>query len=388
MALSIRAAAHELLVTAAFHPCRASSSCCRSVAKRGRWENGKAKEVKGHDGGSGSRRRCRLNPPRVGVRACARAGIRTSANNTGGQSTGGRREGRRRPERACAACVLPLPGSPFGPDCSVLLCSALAAAGAPNASAKRTCCQPPRARRYSTGRLRLRTRVYGAYLCCRRLPPPPPRRFRARCTRWAPKYPQSLPACCLLTGRGTSPPLSSLCGPSAGQNTYNWLCDNRVTIQRYPEEQYGVYGDGVHAKEPWASDGEGPWFISEILKELPLLIAVFTRLVFQVGLLDGVAHGALVRARTAALTLPLGRACLQINYNYWSHVWLFVAGWQVAYAALLCCEEQVRATGCAFRVHCTNCTKCTNCINCTTCTTSTTCTTTESPPPQKKKLKP
>eukprot|EP00802_Teleaulax_amphioxeia_P018555 Tamp_18750.p1 GENE.Tamp_18750~~Tamp_18750.p1 ORF type:complete len:305 (+),score=42.02 Tamp_18750:144-1058(+) len=97
---------------------------------------------------------------------------------------------------------------------------------------------------------------------------------------------------------------------AGSQNTYNWLCDNRVTIQRYPEEQYGVYGDGVHAKEPWASDGEGPWFISEILKELPLLIAVFTRLVFQ------------------------------INYNYWSHVWLFVAGWQVAYAALLCCEEQ------------------------------------------------
>ena len=31
-----------------------------------------------------------------------------------------------------------------------------------------------------------------------------------------------------------------------GQNTINWLYDNRVTVQRLPEEQYA---DGMHPRE-------------------------------------------------------------------------------------------------------------------------------------------
>jgi hypothetical protein len=47
--------------------------------------------------------------------------------------------------------------------------------------------------------------------------------------------------------RPLPPPLPAL--SLGGQNTINWLYDNRVTVQRLPEEQYGAYGDGMHPRE-------------------------------------------------------------------------------------------------------------------------------------------
>ena len=76
-------------------------------------------------------------------------------------------------------------------------------------------------------------------------------------------------------------------------------------------QHYGVYQDDFHSQV--ANDlmeDDGPWFISEFLPELPLLIGAAARMIFR------------------------------INRQYWSHVWCFVVGWQTALSAQASCEEQ------------------------------------------------
>ena len=80
--------------------------------------------------------------------------------------------------------------------------------------------------------------------------------------------------------------------------------------QKHYDAHYQDAAYHLAGPQDWPLEEEAPWFFAELSHELPLLLGAAVRMI------------------------------LRINCCYWSHVWIFVAGWRTALSALKNCEEQ------------------------------------------------